>query len=55
MKQQFNALQKTKFASMAVVLAAAVFLPEMASAALVSGTATISLNGAWTSSTLSGG
>ena len=47
MKHKFNALEKTKFAGLAVVLATSVLLSESASAALVSGNATFTLNGTW--------
>lgn len=55
MKQKFNALQNTKFASLAVILAASILQPGTASAAQVSGTATISLNGAWTAAMTTNG
>lgn len=55
MNLEFNAIQKTKLAGLAIVLAATTLAPQTASAALVSGTATIALNGTWNSSFLASG
>ncbi|WP_367156048.1 hypothetical protein [Methylomonas sp. HYX-M1] len=55
MKHNFKVIQKTKIAGLAVIMASSVFLSETASATLISGNATITLNGTWDSGFLRSG
>lgn len=55
MKHKPNAIPKTKFAALAVILAGSALLSETTNAALVAGNATFTLNGTWNAGFLAAG